>query len=190
MTGSTTSRIGRFRDHLGPRPLKIAIVALIASLVGIVILASAGAGTSPARSTRDAPSSVANTPAFNVSQLGWAEATDGDEILTTEPGQPERLTRCGSDAWESSMLVLAPEGIAYCIEPVGPDPDVRVAARLLAMELLKDTTFSDAQVEVLRLQTLLGYAEPESVDAARYRNELQRAVELLTPKERVEILGY
>ena len=138
---------------------------------------------------QDAPPASGATD-FNISTFGWEESASGsgEETLIVSPGQSDRLKDCGSGLWEGSMLVLAPAGTAYCIEPIDrSDPESVAAARIAAMRLIDGGTFSNAELAVLRLQTLLGYAPLESTEARDLRDELDRAWEQLTPAERDHI---
>jgi len=128
---------------------------------------------------------------FTVSTLGWDKSAESGAapILSVEPGQDERLLSCGSDAWANSMLVLSSKGVAYCIEGFdASDPQSIASARILAMKL-QGNSYDAAELNVLRLQTLLGYAAPESPEAAAYRDQLDLAWESLTPDEQRHLLG-
>jgi hypothetical protein len=87
------------------------------------------------------------------------------------------------------MLVLAPRGVAYCLQSIdSSDPESISAARVLAMKL-QGETLTDPEVGVLRLQTLLGYAPLGSPEAAAYRDELNAAWDALSAKEQDHLLG-
>lgn len=166
-------------------------VGLVAVLTGLlaVVLGPSAAGKGGVRSSGDV---VSGSGDFNVVQFGWQEpaAELGEPVLSIEPGQDNRLTECGSDAWESSMLVLAPEGVAYCITRIDmSDPDTLAAARILGTQLATEDSYSDAELNVLRLQVLAGEAPQESAEAAQLHAELDAAWKALSPAEYEHLNG-
>ncbi len=129
---------------------------------------------------------------FTVSQLQWdgEQSRNQGPALSVNSGADRRLLDCGSDTWEQSMLVLAPAGVAYCIEDIDTaDPETVNAARILSKRLISGGTFSDAELDVLRLQVLLGYAPEESPEAAQYRDDLNEAWDALTSAEKEHLLN-
>jgi hypothetical protein len=126
---------------------------------------------------------------FRIAELTWSGKGDKEPILETRAGQDAALVGCGSDALEGSVLALAEEGLAYCIQGVdSSDPDSVFAARIVAAKLI-GAVFTDAELEVLRLETLLGYAKQESPEAAQYRDEYNAAWDALTKAERDHLKG-
>lgn len=55
------------------------------------------------------------------------------------------------------------------------------------MKLISGGTYTDAELNVLRLQTLLGYAQLESPQAAEYRDQLNEAWDRLSPAEQAHL---
>lgn len=124
-----------------------------------------------------------------IETLVWVGDTRrGDARLVLDPDQPSHLGECGSDAYPGSFLILADHDVAYCIHGVDPSDLEQVnAAIILGRQLITGATYSEAQLEVLRLQTLLGYAKLESPEAAGYRDDLIKAWDALSPSERMEL---
>jgi hypothetical protein len=132
---------------------------------------------------------LVSTSDFRIAELTWSGKGDKEPILETRAGQDAALVGCGSDALEGSVLALAKEGLAYCIQGVdSSDPDSVFAARIVAAKLT-GAVFTDAELGVLRLETLLGYAKPESPEAAQYRDEYNAAWDALTKAEREHLKG-
>jgi hypothetical protein len=123
---------------------------------------------------------------LEVASLRWREPTDPHDqppILSVDVGQDQRLTTCGSDAWPDSMLVLATAPVAYCVSGFDSgDPKSIFAAKLLAMEL-QGKSFNDAELEVLRLRTLMLYAPEGSAEGADLRRRYNAAWDDLTEAE-------
>lgn len=181
------------------RTIRLAVAALAGSAALVYGVVSSAAGETPPNAAGGTPRAPAesrlasnvDSGGFNIESFNWAEAEGSNEpLLTVGRDQSTRLLDCGSDAWESSMLVLARQGVAYCIEPITPgDAESIYAAKALARELIDGLVLSDAQLNVLRLQALAGYADQESVESARYHEELDEAWDQLSPEEREELSG-
>lgn len=166
----------------------LACAAVIATL-SYVSVATGAEGQQSIHRNRDV-AHMSDASDFNISTFGWEQSASesGEETLIVGPGQSDRLEDCGTGAWEGSMLVLAPAGTAYCIEPIDrSDPESVATARIVAMRLIKGGTFTDAELGVLRLQTLLGYAALESAEASSLRDQLNQAWDALTPAEQAHL---
>ncbi len=86
------------------------------------------------------------------------------------------------------MLVLDTEPRAYCISGFDPaDSESVASARAMALELL-GKNLDAAQLDYLRLRTLLGYANPDSELAASYRGLTNEAWARLSESEQRELL--
>lgn len=126
---------------------------------------------------------------FDLSTFAWDKPSSEDEgaILTLRAGQAERLKDCGSNGWDESVLVLAPGRRAYCIAPVdNADPELMAAVRVAAVKLIDGGTWTDAELNYLRLQVLASYAG-DSPDAAQIWGEFKAAGDALTPAEREHV---
>ncbi len=144
--------------------------------------------TAEATSSSEAAELV-STSDFSIAELTWSGKEGEEPVLEARSGQDAALVGCGSDALEGSVLALAKEGLAYCIQGVdSSDPDSVFAARIVAAQLT-GAVFTDAELKVLRLETLLGYAKPESPEAAQYRDEYNAAWDALTKAERDHLKG-
>ncbi len=83
-----------------------------------------------------------------------------------------------------SVLALGKGGIAYCLRGVASNnPDSVFAARVVSAKLINGGDFTDAELVVLRLETQLGYAVPESEEAAQLRAQYNAAWDSLSRAE-------
>jgi hypothetical protein len=152
------------------RRTTLASLALIAAAVAVLMSALASVASGDRFPTESSGVEL------NVTSFRWEEQK-GSVELKLSPGQTDRLRKCGTDEWEESLLARAPDGIAYCIEPlVRSDPGSMVTAYLKARELTnRGAPFTANELNYLRLAFLAAFADPDSVEAAQYR-ELQLEV--------------
>lgn len=177
----------------------LAAITLLGSSFLFVSFAGGSQGVRSAAHERSTTQSIAMGTTtqgdyeFNISAFAWEKPASSLEepiLSRSSPGQDARLLDCGSDQWDGSMLVLAPAGRAYCIEPIDrSDPEGISAARIAAMRLIDGGDFTKAELSVLRLQTLFGYAEPETAEATHLGDQLRSAWQQLTPAEQEHLSG-
>ncbi len=119
---------------------------------------------------------------FSITEIAWSGRDDDAPTLEVGPAQDGALADCGSDALPGSVLALA--GVAYCIQGVdSSDHESIFAARVVAEKLINGGDFNDAELEVMRLETLAGYADPESPEAAELWDQYLAAWEALSREE-------
>lgn len=124
---------------------------------------------------------------LDLPQARWdpSAASPGERAeLTVESG--ERWTEgCGSDSVPGSMLVLTPDGSAYCILGIDTDnPEAVFEARAIAQRLITVEVPSEEELEILRLRVRLSYESPDSEEANRIRERLDELWRDLTPDQR------
>ena len=116
---------------------------------------------------------------LDIPTFGWSipdgkSANEAEAIRELGPEDDPALAECGKDKLQGSMLVLASDGVAYCILGVDTSSSESFfAAEAIAKRLTSPAEVSDRGYEYMRARIALAFADEGTAEFEQAAKDLE-----------------